>query len=72
MSQGNLLDNLGGLSTNQTPSQPIISNGTGKNAHGIIYKFMCRDCLAVKRHLTLMKYPYNLPDAHFLLPFLRS
>ena len=27
--QGNLLDDLGGLSTNQTPTQPIISNGTG-------------------------------------------
>ena len=27
--QGNLLDDLGGLSTNRTPTQPIISNGTG-------------------------------------------
>ena len=34
--QGNLLDDLGGLSANQTPTQPIITNGTGNALRGIV------------------------------------
>lgn len=45
VSQGSLLDDLGGLTANQAPAQPIISNGTGNHALGTFACSSFVDCV---------------------------